>query len=78
MADNLVLAADHQAVAALESRNTAARAHIQIVKIALFQLDCAPNIVAVIRVAAVDDDIFTLQKRDQLCQSPVHHRCRYH
>ena len=61
------LAADHQAVAALQAPDAAAGADIGVVNAARLQLLGAANVVDVIRVAAIDDDVALLHARGKLC-----------
>src|SRR5579863_5797801 len=56
MLDDLFLAADHLAVTAVETPDAAAGAAIDIVDVVLREFFRAPDIVLVVRVAAVDDD----------------------
>src|SRR5262245_35007438 len=57
MTDHVRLAADHHAVASLQSPHTAARAYIDIVNALRRQLARAPNVVDVIRIPAVNEDV---------------------
>ena len=63
--DRVVLAADHQAVAALEAPDAAAGADVDVVDAALGQRGRARDVVAVVGVAAVDDDVARLEQRGQ-------------
>src|SRR5262249_38022012 len=55
--DRLALAADHQAVAALEAPDAAAGAHVDVVDAAPGELAGAGDVVVVVRVAAVDQGV---------------------
>ena len=59
--DDLLLAADHQAEAALEAPDAAARAAVDVVDALLAQRRRVPDVVDVVRVAAVDDDVAGLE-----------------
>ena len=54
---DVVLAADHQAVAPLEAEDATARADVDVVDAGGLQALGAVDVVAVVRVAAVDDDV---------------------
>jgi hypothetical protein len=54
---DLGLAADHQAVAALEPPDAAARAHVDVVDVLRLEPLRARDVVVVVRVAAVDDGV---------------------
>src|SRR5215469_961828 len=53
----IVLTADHQAVAPLESPDTPTRPNVEIMNTMLCEFGCAPDIIVVIRIATVNDDI---------------------
>ena len=72
---HIILAADHHAVTALQTPNAAAGSHIDIVNSLLGEILGAPNIVDVVRVAAVDQDVVFLQMWNDLGDRIVH-RCR--
>ncbi len=57
MADGVVFAADHLAIAALQSPHAAAGADINIVNALFRKLLGAANIIDVIGVATIDDDV---------------------
>ena len=57
VSDNVVLAANHQAVAAVEPGHASAGADIDVMNSFFFQGRPALDIVAVVGVAAVDDDV---------------------
>ena len=63
----LVLAADHQAVAALEAPDAAAGADVDVVDALAPRARCgAGDVVEVVRVAAVDEDVVRLEQRREL------------
>ena len=68
--DGLVLAADHQAEAALEAEDAAARPHVDVVDPALGELARAADVVVVARVAAVDHRVARLEQRPELGDGP--------
>ena len=73
--DDPVLAADHEAVAALEAEDAAARADVDVVHPARLELGGAVDVVAVVAVAAVDDDVAALEVPGELA-SPCRPRSR--
>src|SRR5262245_27363812 len=66
MLDGFLLAADHQAEAALEAEDTAARADIDVVDALTGEHLRAIDVVAVVAVAAVDDDVAGLHQVGEL------------
>ena len=76
--DGGVVAADHQAVAALEAEHAAARAHVDVVQALLGERLRAGDVVAVVGVAAVDDGVVGLEQRDELVERRVDDRGRDH
>src|SRR5436309_1477039 len=72
MLDDLVLSTDHQAVAALESPNAAARANVNVVDVLSLELGGAPDIIAIVRVAAIDDDVARSEVWDNVGQRCIH------
>jgi hypothetical protein len=76
--DRRVLAADHQAVAAVQAPDAAAGADVHVVQAVLFQRLRPGDVVQVVRVAAVDHHIVGLQQRDQLVQGLLHDPGRHH
>src|SRR6185312_15695498 len=76
--DRLVVAADHQAVAAVEAEDAAAGAHVDVVQPLLAELGGAAQVVAVVGVAAVDDGVVGLQQRGQLRDGVVDEGRRDH
>ena len=59
--DDLRLAADHQAEAAVEAPDAAARAAVDMVDVLLAERLGVPDVVDVVRVAAVDHDVARLE-----------------
>jgi len=70
--DDFIFAANHLAVAAIETPNAAASAHVAIVNAFRAQLFRAANIVNVIGVSAVNDDVVLFELRTRSCQRRVH------
>jgi hypothetical protein len=64
--DRLVVAADHQAVAALQAPDTAADADVDVVDPAVPKLGLTAQVVDVVRVAAVDDRVALVEMRREL------------
>src|SRR6267378_425640 len=71
MADSIIFAANHLAVAALQSPHAAAGADINIVNAFCRKLLGAANIIDVIGVATVDDDIAGFQLRGEIMQGGI-------
>jgi hypothetical protein len=71
-------AADHQAVTTLLTGNAATGTDIDMVKARCGQILGAPNVVAVIRIAAVDHDVARVEIRYQVSECLVHGTSRYH
>ena len=61
--DRFLVTAHHQAVAALQAEDAAAGADVDVVDALLPELLGAPYIVAIVGVAAVDDDVALLEQR---------------
>src|SRR5688572_32564888 len=61
--DRLTLAADHQAVAALESPHAARCSHVDVMDSGSGQCAGPLDVVVIMRVAAVDDDVVRRQQR---------------
>ena len=78
MLDHWRLAADHLAEAALESQNTAAGARIDVVNPLRRERFGAPDVVDVIRIAAIDDDVVALEAARQVRDRLLDHRRRHH
>jgi hypothetical protein len=76
--DDLVLAADHQAEAALEAENAAGRADVHVVDTARGQLLGLGDVVSVVAVATVDDDVARLHKLRDLIDDAAGDRRRHH
>jgi hypothetical protein len=70
--------ADHQAVAAIKPPDAATRADVDIVDPVLGEPLRSPDVVAVIRVAAVDHGVALVQQWDQLVERSVDHGSRNH
>ena len=64
--ERLLRSADHEAVAAVEAEDAAARADVDVVDALVLQRGRAPDVVAVVRVAAVDDDVAGLEDSGDL------------
>ena len=73
-----VLAADHQAVAALQPPDAAARADIDVVDALRLQFGGAADVVVVVGVAAVDDDVVFIEQRQQLLEGLIDRRGGHH
>ena len=74
--DRIVLAADHQAEAALEAEDAAARPDVDVVDPALGELACPPDVVVVPGVAAVDHGVSRLEQRGELGDGALGDRSR--
>ena len=75
---DLVLAADHEAVAALEAPHASARAHVDVVQPLGAQALRARDVVVIVGVAAVDDRVVLLQQRLELADRGVDVGRGYH
>src|SRR5262249_24912206 len=71
------LAADHHAVAAFQSPDTAAGADIYIVNLLAGELPGATDVVYVIRVASVDKNVAGFEQRHKVCDALVYNRGRH-
>ena len=76
--DDSLLAANHHAVAAVESPNAAARADIDIVDATRGDVLRATDVVDVIGIAAVDDGVAFFEKREEFIDRGIHGRRRNH
>ena len=76
--DNVVLAANHQAVAAVEPGDAAAGADIDVMDPLFLQCRCAMDIVTVVRIATIDDDIASFKQRTQFRKFLINHGGRHH
>ena len=74
MRDDCRLAADHLAEAALESPDPAARPDVDVVDAALAERGAAPDVVGEMRVAAVDQDVVSLNMWRQPIDRLIDHR----
>src|ERR1700681_3380928 len=72
MFHNVVFAADHLAIAALESPDPAARADINIVQAFRGEFFCATNVVNVVGVSSVDEDVAFVELRNEIVQRGIH------
>src|SRR5581483_10322845 len=64
--DDVALATDHHAVAAFEAEHAAARADVHVVDAGRCEHLGAVDVVAVVRVAAVDDDVVAVEQLHEL------------
>ena len=71
-------ASDHQAIAPRETRDAPTRPDVDVMDAARFQRVRAAEIVAVIRIAAVDDDVAGIEQRDEQCERLVDDRSGHH
>src|SRR5471030_2965719 len=78
MRHGVFFAAYHQAVAALETSHAAAGADVDVMQAAFFELLGAADVVAVVGVAAIDDDVAFLQQWRQRRQRGIDHAGRHH
>ena len=76
--DGLVFAADHQAVATIETPDATRRAAVNEVDALGCQLLGVLNVVAVVRVATVDNRVVVLEDGLQLVDHLLHDRGRHH
>ena len=78
MLDDGRFTANHHAVAALEAPDAAARPHVHVVDALRGELLRAPDVVDVVRIAAVDQDVAVLEQRDEIVDARIHDPCRDH
>src|ERR1700740_972721 len=71
MLDDVFLAANHLAVAALESPDAAAGAHINVMEALVGEFLGAANVIDVIGIAAVDDDVVAFELAGEIVQRGV-------
>ena len=76
--DDVVLAADHEAEAALEAEHAAARADVDVVDALRAKRVGAVDVVAVVGVAAVDDDVALGEQRRELVERRLDDRGGHH
>ena len=76
--NNFARAADHLAIAPLQSPDAAAGADIHVGNPARLEGLRAPDIVDVVRVAAVDEDVAGLHTGGEFVDEPVDRRGRHH
>ena len=74
----LVRAADHQAVAALETEDTAAGADVHVVEAVRRQPAGSVDVVELPAVAAVDDDVASASSGVSASMVPIDERRRHH
>ena len=78
MLHDVVFAPDHQAEAALQPEDAAARADVDVVDALWLQHRGAIDVVAVVAVATVDDDVAGLEEITELVDEPTGQRGRHH
>src|SRR5256885_564971 len=78
MTHDVRLAADHEAVAALETEHAAARAAVHVVEPTAGEPGRAVDVVAVVGVPAVDDDVAALEVWDEALERRIDGARRYH
>jgi hypothetical protein len=78
MPDHLRLAADHQAVAAFASPDAAAGSDVDVVHAARGEFLCAPDVIDVVGIAAVDEDVTGRQQWQQVVDGAIDDRCGDH
>ncbi len=78
MLDDLLFATDHLAIAALQTPHATAGTHIHVMQILRGEFFRTSNVIDVVRIAAIDHDVASVQLSRQLLQRGVHHRCRNH
>ena len=78
MLDNLALAADHQAINTVVPGDATTYADINIVLTAGREPCGAAYIVAIVGIAAVNDDVARIEERCQMDELLVYDCCRHH
>jgi hypothetical protein len=77
MPDDILLAADHHAIAAFQAPDSAARSHVHVVD-PLAEFLGAPDVVDVVGIAAVDEDVSRSRCRQRSAMVCVHRGRRHH
>ncbi len=72
--DDIAVAADHQAISALEPPDAAARPRVDVVDVLRAQLRGAPHIVLEVGVAAIDQGVTRLQEAAELADESFRRR----
>ncbi len=78
MPGHFALTADHQAVAPLQTPDAAARPHVNIVDPRRLEFPGPANVVAIIRIAAVDEDVIFLEADNEVLQDLIDDAGRNH
>src|ERR1051326_4756004 len=78
MFDGPILAANHQAIAALESPHAAACSNVKIMDAVGFELFSSPDIIVEIRVAAVNNNVVGREEWNEIIQRGIHRGRGYH
>ena len=76
--DDLILAADHHAVASFQTPHASARADVDVVNSLRRQFLCPPDIVDIVRIAAIDDRVAGLEVGQETGDGFVHDGRRDH
>ncbi len=76
--DHIRLAPDHHAVTSLQTPDTAAGSDVHVVDLFRRELFCAPYVIHVIGIAAVDEDVSRFEMGQEIGDSAVHDRCGHH
>src|SRR5688572_3121825 len=78
VSDDVLLAADHLAVAAFASPHAATRTNVNVMNTLHLQFTCTANVVNVIRVTAIDDDVVYANELLEVCERRVDEGRRDH
>ena len=70
--------ANHLAIAALQSPDAAARAHVTVMNSLRGKLFRAANVINVVRISAINHHVVFFKLANQIMQCGIHHRRRYH
>ncbi len=75
---HVLFAADHHAIAAFETPDSAARAHVNVVDFFRGEFFGATNVVDIIRISAIYQDVVGFQGRQEVMDGLIHHSRRDH
>src|SRR5262249_49084804 len=78
MLDDILLAADHHAVATFQTPYASAGAHVHIVNLFGCEVLCALDVVNVVGVSAIDEGVAWFEVRQQVGDGLIDRRCGHH
>ena len=78
MRHHTTFAADHQAVAALEAGNATTGSDVEVVNSSGLQLRATAHVIAVMRIAAIDDDVACVKPWHEIAKRLINNGRRHH